>query len=52
MKITIETKDVIVSADLKHDDLTINEVVEQIKALLKGVGYGEELINEYIKTDD
>ena len=45
-KVTVEHWDEKITVEKDHSDVTFDEFVEMLRTLSRGVGYGEESINE------
>lgn len=45
-KISVEHWDEKITVEKDHSDITFDEYIEMLKTLSRGVGFGEESINE------
>ena len=49
MKITLEHYDQIISIEEKHDDLTLDEVMDMLRSLLLGAGFAADSIKKWFE---
>ena len=51
MKITVEHYDEKVSIETEHDDLTLDDFMELVRKIAHGVGYNNEVVEEWFEKE-
>jgi hypothetical protein len=52
MKMIIETKHEVYTAEFKNSDVGMGQIIDSLRGMLLSYGFDIETINEYLKTDD